>query len=181
MKKVLVVLFMFIFFTINQSFAYNLKSFSTDAKILAAMQLLEQNGEYDVFANLKKTGVRIKFQNLSMSNVYAAHVYDSFGARIIVINSMYKDAPVEQIACLIAHESCHTARKATLDEETRATSKEASCWCKLKREGVTYPNTKLTKRLENISGLHMASVQDGNNYIGDKIANSSFYRNQFGL
>ena len=108
-------------------------------------------------------------------------MYDSFGSRIIAINSIYKDAPVEQLACLIAHESCHTARKATLDEETRATSKEAQCWCKLKNDNVTYPNTKLTRRLNNLSGLHIASVQDGNNYIGDKIASSSFYRAQFGL
>jgi len=29
--------------------------------------------------------------------------------------------------------------------------------------------------------LHIASTQDGNNYIGEKIASSSFYRAQFGL
>ena len=181
MKKVLVALFVFVTLTVSQAFAYNLKTFSSDSTILAAMQLLEQNGEYDVFANLKKNAVKVKFYTLSMSNVYAAHVYDNFGARIIVINSIYENAPVEQIACLIAHESCHVARKATLEEETRATSKEASCWCKLKKEGVTYPDTKLTKRLDKLSGLHVASVQDGNDYIGDKIASSSFYRNQFGL
>ena len=181
MKNVLVTLFVFVFFTMTQAFAYNYKTFTSDAKIVASLQLLEQSGEHDVFANLRKNSVKIKFHHLSYGNVYAANAYDEFGRRVILINSIYKDAPVEQIACLIAHESCHTARKATLDEETRATSKEASCWCKLKREDVTYPNTKLTKRLENISGLHMASVQDGNNYIGDKIANSSFYRNQFGL
>ena len=181
MKKVLVGLIVFFTFTISQAFAYNLKSFSTDSKILSAMQLLEQNGEYEVFANLKKNAVKVKFYHLSMSNVYAANAYDEFGRRVILINSIYKDAPVEQIACLIAHESCHTARKATLEEETRATSKEASCWAKLKRSGVSYPQTKLTKRLNKIANLHVASVEDGNNYIQDKIANSSFYRSQFNL
>ena len=181
MKKVFVVLFMFLFFTVNQSFAYNMKSFSSDAKIIEAMQLLEQNGEYDVFANLKKNAVKVKFYHLSMNNVYAANAYDEFGRRVILINSIYKDAPVEQIACLIAHESFHTARKATLEEETTATSKEAACWAKLKRAGVNYSQTKLTKRLDKIAGLHVASVQDGNNYIEDKIASSSFYRAQFGL
>ena len=174
MKKVLVGLIVFFTFTISQACAYNLKSFSTDSKILSAMQLLEQNGEYEVFANLKKNAVKVKFYHLSMSNVYAANAYDEFGRRVILINSIYKDAPVEQIACLIAHESCHTARKATLEEETRATSKEASCWAKLKRSGVSYPQTKLTKRLDKIANLHVASVEDGNNYIQDKIANSSF-------
>ena len=181
MKKVLVGLLVFFTLTITQAFAYNLKSFTSDAKIMAAMQLLEQSGEYDVFANLKKNAVKVKFYHLSMNNVYAANAYDEFGRRVILINSIYKDAPVEQIACLIAHESCHTARKATLEEETTATSKEAACWAKLKRANVSYPETKLTKRLDKIAGLHIASVQDGNNYIEDKIASSSFYRAQFGL
>ena len=181
MKNVLVAVLVFFTLTISQAFAYNLKSFTSDAKIMAAMQLLEQNGEYDVFANLKKNAVKVKFYHLSMSNVYAANAYDEFGRRVILINSIYKDAPVEQIACLIAHESCHTARKATLEEETTATTKEASCWTKLKKTGVTYPETKLTKRLNKIAGMHLASEEDGNNYIGDKIASSSFYRSQFNL
>ena len=181
MKKALVAMLVFFTLTITQAFAYNLKSFTSDAKIMAAMQLLEQSGEYDVFANLQKNAVKVKFYHLSMSNVYAANAYDEFGRRVILINSIYKDAPVEQIACLIAHESFHTARKATLEEETIETSKEAACWAKLKRNGVSYPENKLTKRLDKIAGLHVASVRDGNNYIGDKIASSSFYRAQFNL
>lgn len=170
----------FFVFTVTQAFAYNLKSFTSDAKIMAAMQLLEQSGEYDVFTNLQKNSVKVKFYHLSMSNVYAANAYDEFGRRVILINSIYKDAPIEQIACLIAHESCHTARKATLEEETLATSKEAACWTRLKNPNVSYPETKLTKRLDKLAGLHLSST-DGNNYIEDKIASSSFYRNQFGL
>ena len=180
MKKVLVALFVFVTLTVSQAFAYNLKSFSNDATIIAAMQLLEQNGEYDVFANLKRNAVKVKFGSLPYSNVYAANMYDNYGRRVIVINTTYKNAPIEQIACLIAHESCHVARKATLEEETTATSKEASCWTKLKKQNITYPQTKLTKRLDKLAGLHIASA-DGNNYIGDKIASSSFYRAQFGL
>lgn len=181
MKKALVAMLVFFTLTITQAFAYNLKSFTSDAKIMAAMQLLEQSGEYDVFANLQKNAVKVKFYHLSMSNVYAANAYDEFGRRVILINSMYKDAPVEQIACLVAHESYHTARKATLEEETLATSKEAECWVKLKKNGVFYPETKLTKRLDKIASLHNASIQDGNNYINERIANSSFYKAQFNL
>lgn len=180
MKKLLVGMLVFFVFTVTQAFAYNLKSFTSDAKIMAAMQLLEQSGEYDVFTNLQKNSVKVKFYHLSMSNVYAANAYDEFGRRVILINSIYKDAPIEQIACLIAHESCHTARKATLEEETLATSKEAACWTRLKNPNVSYPETKLTKRLDKLAGLHLSST-DGNNYIEDKIASSSFYRNQFGL
>lgn len=181
MKKLVLGFLVFIGLTVTQAFAYDVERFSSDAKIISALEMLEASGEYDVFANLKKNAVKIKFYSLSYGNVYAANTYDNTGRRVILINSIYKNAPVEQIACLIAHESCHVARKATLEEETIATTKEASCWTKLKKSGVSYPQTKLTKRLDNLAGLHTASVEDGNNYIGDKIASSSFYRNQFGM
>ncbi len=181
MKKAFVALFVFFALTITQAFAYDVERFSSDATIISAMKLLEQNGEYDVFANLKKNSVKIKFYNLSgYGTVYAANTYDNYGRRVILINSAYKNAPIEQIACLIAHESCHVLRKATLEEETVATQKEAACWAKLKNNAVSYPETKLTKRLNKISNLYLAS-QDGNNYIQDKIASSSFYRSQFGM
>lgn len=181
MKKAFIAMFAFFALTITQAFAYNVESFSNDATIISAMKLLEQNGEYDVFANLKKNSVKIKFYNLSSyGTVYAANTYDTYGRRVILINSTYKNAPIEQIACLIAHESCHVLRKATLEEEATATQKEAECWTKLKNNAVTYPETKLTKRLDKISNLYLAS-QDGNNYIQDKIASSSFYKSQLGI
>lgn len=181
MKKAFIALFAFFALTITQGFACNVENFSNDATIIAAMKLLEQSGEQDVFNNLKKNSVKIKFYNLSSyGTVYAANTYDNYGRRVILINSAYKNAPIEQIACLIAHESCHVLRKATLEEETTATQKEAECWSKLKKNSVTYPETKLTKRLDKISNLYLAS-QDGNNYIQDKIASSSFYKAQFGI
>jgi len=177
MKNLLICVFIFVAFTMTQAFAYNVREFSTDAKIISALNLLEQNGEYRVFENMKKNAVKVKFYNLSMSNIYAANSYDRYGQRVILINSYYKDAPVEQIACLIAHESYHTARTATLDEETLATQKEAECWTKLKHSSATYPETKLTKRLNKLAGLYTG----GASQIRDKIASSSFYRSQFGI
>jgi len=182
MKKLLLSVFVLLFLTVNQVLAYNLKDFSNDAKIIAAMQLLEQNGDYDVFANLQKNRVKVMFYNLSgYGNVYGTNSYDNYGRRVILINSAYASAPTEQIACLIAHESMHVLRKATLEEETIATQKEAATWTKLKRASVTYPETKLTKRLDKLAGLHNASIADGNNYIKDKIAASSFYKAQFNM
>lgn len=182
MKNVFVTLFIFVAFTVTQAFAYNLKDFSSDAKIISAMQLLEQSGEYDVFANLKKNSVKVKFYNLSgYGNVYATNSYDNSGRRVILINSVYANAPVEQIACLIAHESMHVLRKATLEEETIATQKEAATWIRLRNNSATYPQTKLTKRLDKLADLQIASYEDGNNYIQSKIASSSFYKAQFGM
>lgn len=181
MKKVLVGLCVFFVLTVSQAFAYNVKDFSSDAKILAALQLLEQTGEYDVFANMKKNSVKVRFYNLSgYGNVYATNSYDSTGRRVILINSVYAKAPVEQIACLIAHESMHVARKATMEEETIATQKEAATWLRLKNNSVTYPQSKLTKRLDNLANMQIASNINGRNYIQDKIASSSFYKAQFG-
>ena len=180
MKNVLICVFVFVALSLGQAFAYSTTDFSTDTKIVAALNLLQQSGDYDVFSNMQKNAVKIKFYNLGMSNVYATNSYDSYGRRVILINSIYKNAPVEQIACLIAHESCHTARRATLEEETVATQKEASCWTRLKRNAVTYPETKLTKRLDKLAGLYLASDSD-TNYIHEKIASSTFYRTQFGM
>ena len=182
MKNILLTLFIFLAFTATQAFAYNLREFSSDAKILSAMQLLEQNGDNDVFVNMKKNGVRVKFYNLSgYGSVYATNSYDSYGRRVILINSVYSNAPVEQIACLIAHESMHVLRKATMEEETRATQKEANTWIKLKNNSVSYPQSKLTKRLDKLAELQMASSENGTNYIQAKIASSSFYKAQFGI
>lgn len=182
MKKVLVSLFAFLILTVTQTLAYGVKDFSSDAKIVSALQLLEQSGEYDIFTNLKKNGIKIKFYNLSgYGSVYATNSYDNTGRRVILINSVYADAPVEQIACLIAHESMHVARKATLQEETIATQKEAATWIRLRNDSVLYPQTKLTKRLNKLADLHIASYNDGTNYIQSKIASSSFYKAQFGM
>ena len=62
-KKVVLVLFAFLFFSVGQAFAYRVTDFSTDAKIVAAMRVLEQAGENDVFRNLQRYGMRIKFDD----------------------------------------------------------------------------------------------------------------------
>jgi hypothetical protein len=182
MKNVFFTLFVLVALTVTQAFAYNMKDFTNDAKIMSAMQLLEQSGESEVFANLKRNSVKVKFYNLSgYGNVYATNSYDPSGRRVILINSTYANAPVEQIACLIAHESMHVLKKPTLQEETIATQKEAATWVRLKRASVTYPQSKLTKRLDKLADLHLASRADGQNHIQTKIASSSFYKSQFGI
>ena len=173
MKKVVLVLFAFLFFSVGQAFAYRVTDFSTDAKIVAAMRVLEQAGENDVFRNLQRYGMNGK-------NAYAVSTYNNFGTRVILINSVYRNAPAEQIACLIAHESYHTGYSADLEEETLATSKEAACWTRVKVASKVYPDSRLTRRLDKISGLYLASSSN-NNLVQQKIASNGFYRNQLGL
>ena len=91
MKKVVLVLFAFIFLTLNQAFAYRASSFSSDAKIIAAIQLLEKSGDTDVLRNLQRYGMRVKFNDLTMvmngSNAFAVSTYNDFGTKVIMINS----------------------------------------------------------------------------------------------
>ena len=185
MKKFVVLFTAFVFLTLNQAFAYRAADFSSDAKIIAAINLLEQTGETDVLRNLKRNAVRISFDDLTSytynaNKAFALSTYNRYGTRVIMINSLYKNAPVEQIACLVAHESMHVKRVADLEEETIATQKEAATWTRLRVASKAYPDTKLTRRLDKLSGMYMASSQ-GNNLIQNKIASNGFYRTQLGL
>lgn len=185
MKKVLLIFMAFLLLSLNQAFAYRASDFSSDTKIVAAINLLEQAGETDVLRNLQRHGIRVSFDDLSSiaigaGKAYAVSTYNKYGTRVIMINSIYKNAPIEQIACLIAHESCHTKQVADLQEETIATQKEAATWIRLKNSSKTYPDSKLTRRLDNLSNLYLASTS-GNNLVQQKIASNGFYRNQLGL
>lgn len=185
MKKFVVFFTALLFLSLNQALAYRVTDFSTDAKIVAALNLLEQSGDTDVLRNLQKGAVRVAFDDLTSytynaSKAYAVSTYNRYGTRVIMINSIYKNAPVEQIACLIAHESYHKKRVADLEEETIATQKEAATWIRLKNANRTYPDSKLTRRLDKLGGMYMAS-SNGNNIIQTKIASNGFYRSQLGL
>lgn len=186
MKKLVVLFSAFVFLAFSQAaFAYRASEFSDDSKIISAITLLEQSGETDVLRNLKKHAIRVSFDDLSSytynaSKAYAISTYNQYGTRVIMINSIYRNAPVEQIACLVAHESMHVKRVADLEEETIATQKEAATWTRLKNASKVYPDTRLTRRLDKLSGMYMAS-SNGNNIIQSKIASNGFYRAQLGI
>ena len=185
MKKLVVLFSVFMLLSLNQALAYRASDFSSDSKIIAAINLLEQTGETDVLRNLQKNAVKVSFDDLTSytynsSKAFAVSTYNRYGTRIILINSLYKNAPVEQIACLVAHESMHVKRVADLEEETIATQKEAATWTRLRVASKAYPDTRLTRRLDKLSGMYMAS-SNGNNIIQNKIANNGFYRAQLGI
>ncbi len=186
MKKLVVLFAAFVFLAMNQAaFAYRASDFSSDSKIIAAISLLEQSGETDVLRNLHKNAIRVSFDDLTSytynaSKAYAISTYNQYGSRVIMINSIYRNAPVEQIACLVAHESMHVKRVADLQEETIATQKEAATWTRLKVASKTYPDSRLTRRLDKLSSMYLAS-SDGNNIIKTQIASNGFYRAQLGL
>ena len=185
MKKFVLSLFAFLFLSYCQVQAIQASQFSNDVRIAEAVNLLERSGENDVIRTLQRHAIKIKFDDLSMVSVnpcktFAVSTYNNYGTRVIMINSIYKNAPIEQIACLIAHESCHIGYSADLEEETIATQKEAACWLRLKNNNKTYPESRLTQRLDNLANLYLAS-NSNNNLIEQKIASSSFYRSQLGV
>ena len=165
--------------------AMNVKNFSEDLKIREALEMLKDVNATEIFDNLQENSVKIIFYDLSQinfkyANHFAMNTTDTWGNRYILINSKFKKAPTEQIACLIAHESCHKARKATLAEETKATRVEAQYWMILRRNHVAYANTTLTNRLNSLVNLEHSSTVD-HDYIQDRISNSKFYQSQLAV
>ena len=122
------------------AYSWNVRNFSQDEDILDSLRLLKNIGAEEVFQNLEENSVKIIFYDLSMidysyKNHYAINSVDNWGERYILINSKYKNASKEEIACLIAHESFHKSNRATMQEETLATQKEAYYWSILKVPG----------------------------------------------
>lgn len=185
LKRVLVLLACLFVLSSSAVSAMNVKYFSDDLKIREALTMLDDIGAKEVFDNLQENSVKIQFYDLtqisySYGKHFAMNTTDTWGNRYILINSRYKNAPAEQIACLIAHESCHKARVATLAEETTATRTEARYWQVLKQRNHTYANTALTNRLNSLANLESSSTVN-HDYIQDRISNSKFYQSQLAV
>ncbi len=185
LKRMLSTLLCMMLFCSTCAYSWNIRSFSQDEDIRDALRLLENIGAEEVFDNLQENSVKIIFYDLSLINFsyrnhYAINSVNNWGERYILINSKYKNASREEIACLIAHESFHKSNKATLAEETLATQKEAYYWSILKVPGKFYPSTSLAKRLNNLVCLHNES-DNGNDLIEMKIRNSRFYQSQLAV
>ena len=183
-KNLFITFVMMMVFCVSASAAF-IDNFTTDSKIKNSLILLEQAGAEEVFANLEENSVKIAFYDLSQisysyMNHFAVNSIDSFGNRYILINSRFKNASNEEIACIIAHESFHKLSVATYEEEYLATEKEAYYWSILKKQGKTYDSSELLSRLNNLQRLHVASNTD-NNLIKEKINNSSFYKKQLAV
>jgi len=137
---------------------------TANTRIAASLYMLNDLGQKDVIALLKgqnATGkpIRIMFRNLA---IYGAGDCEAFttktkaGSLVIFINEDHKDAPLEAIACLIAHESQHHTMTNTKQEELRAWLKEVSTWNAFVRKDptVAYSTHPLVKRENKIAKLN---------------------------
>lgn len=162
-----------------------MNQFTNDYKLIASLKLLEKIGAEEIFQNLAENTVKIEFYDLSLMaysyrNHYAISGINNLGERFILINTRYYKCSIEEIACLIAHESCHKSDIATLAEETIATETEAKYWLKLKQPKKVYKKTNLLERLDELAELYKDSTDD-NNKIKEQIADSEFYKKQLAL
>jgi len=168
MKKLFVivcVIFTMLFSRANVIQANDFADNTANTRIAASLYLLKDLGQRDVIAILKgqnATGkpVRIMFRNLA---IYGAGDCEAFttktkaGTLVIFINEEYKDAPLEGIACLIAHESQHHTMTNTKQEELRAWLKEVTTWNAFLRKDplVAHSNHPLIKRENQIAKLYL--------------------------
>lgn len=123
--------------------------------------------------------VKIMFRDLAAlgyGTCEAVTAKTADGKLVILISSNYKTAPVEAIACLIAHESVHHANTKTYEEEVRAWTCEVQTWVEFTNvnPSLKISDSKLVKRLNYLSKLY---AKDGNQMtsIEGLIANNPAY------
>ena len=158
------------------------QKYSSDAKIIAALNVLKEINAKEIFDNLDIMNAEIKLYDFELLGYeyrkhYALNTKKN-GKTIIAINSRYENSPAEAIASLIVHESFHKMKIATLDEEVFCTMMEAKYWKILKVPGKHYSdNDVLVFKLDNWVVMY-ASITKDYNPIRTKIANSAFYKDR---
>lgn len=180
-------IFVLLILSANSTYAYDFKKVTDDERIVSALKVLENTDSKDTLERVfqkDKNGkyVQIIFYDLGMisynyKNHYAMTSRDNFGDKHIIINAKYRNSPKEALAALIAHESCHGADAATLNEEINATVTEAMQWVKsitLNPE-LQESTNPLIQRLNNLCKLYNA---DGESAISQKITSNEFYKSQ---
>ena len=123
--------------------------------------------------------IKIMFRNMAAmgyGTCEAVTAKTADGRLVILISSDYKTAPVEAVACLIAHESVHHENTKTYEEEVRAWTCEVQTWVAFTsvNPSLKLSDSKLVKRLNYLSKLY---TRDGNQNtsIANLIANQPAY------
>lgn len=129
----------------------NYKDVTDNDNLIRAVELLKDTtGKYSHEAilgkNLSKKPIKIEFANLGAINPMYTN-FDALGWKkkknlCIYINEKHKDAPVEALSAILAHEAIHQDEFNSLNEETYAWTLEAAVWTQL---------TEDNPKLENIS------------------------------
>lgn len=161
--------------------------FSANTKqpvLVAALNKLEAMNKTQVISVIQgnnSTGkpIKLMFRNMAAmgyGTCEAVTAKTADGRLVIIISSNYKNAPVEAVACLIAHESVHHENTKTYEEEVRAWTTEVQTWVAFTNvnPSLKESDSKLVKRLNYLSKLYK---KDGNQNtsIATLIANQPAY------
>ena len=148
---------------------------------LNRLEAMNNRKVLNVIQGQNSTGqpIKIMFRDLAVmgfGTCEAVTTKTADGRLVILISSNYKTAPVEAIACLIAHESVHHENTKTYEEEVRAWTTEVQTWVAFTQANPSLKSSdsKLVKRLNYLSKLY---VKDGNQMttIEGIIANNPAY------
>lgn len=142
---------------------------STKQPVLTAallkLEAMNNRKVLNVIQGQNTTGqpVKIMFRDLAAlgyGTCEAVTAKTADGKLVMLISSNYKTAPVEAIACLIAHESIHHENTKTYEEEVRAWTTEVQTWVAFTdvNPALKADSSKLVKRLNYLSKLY---VRDG--------------------
>ncbi len=111
--------------------------------VIRALEMLKDTtGSYSREAilgkNLTNRPVKIEFLNLATINPIYSN-FDALGWKkkkdlYIYINEKHKDAPIEALSAILAHEAIHQDEYNSLNEETYAWTLEAAVWTQLTEE-----------------------------------------------
>ena len=126
--------------TINEKIIKQYKNITEDTNVIEAIELLKDTtGKYSREAilgnNLTKKPIKVEFANLGTINPMYAN-FDALGWKkkknlCIYINEKHKDAPIEALSAILAHEAIHQDEFNSLNEETYAWTLEAAVWTQL--------------------------------------------------
>ena len=185
MSKIIVLFSALIIMSVsNVALASDFTANTKQPVLTAALNKLETMNNTKVINVIKgqnstRQPIKIMFRNLSAlgyGTCEAVTAKSADGKLVILISANYKTAPVEAIACLIAHESVHHENTKTYEEEVKAWNTEVKTWLSFTNVNPSLKNSdsKLVKRLNYLSKLY---TKDGNQMtsIENLIANNPAY------
>ncbi len=172
---------------INDETYKKYKNVTDDPNLIMAVELLSKTtGSYSKEAilgkNLSQKPMKIEFLNLSSINPLYAN-FDALGWKEkkrlhIYINEKHKDAPIEALSAILAHEAIHQDEENSLNEETYAWTLEAAVWTQLSEdnpdlEKISHP---LVER-ENVIKKLFIKGNYTSEYIHKFVVSNKGYRN----
>ncbi len=184
MSRVIVLFSALVLLSINSVLAADYTANTKQPVLTEALNRLEAMNNTKVLNVIKGQNathkpIKIMFRNLEAlgyGTCEAVTAKTADGSLVILISSNYKTAPVEAVACLIAHESVHHENTKTYEEEVRAWDTEVNTWISFTQvnPSLKLSDSKLVKRLNYLSKLY---TKDGNQMtsIANLIANQPAY------